>query len=360
MTDLQQLPTQLTVDDADSPRDIVDALILAAFVSGDQPFAHTSRLTRVRKEAQLLPESGTILRAATDDGQRSHLALGDGWTLRAVRWRGGTADITVTAVTEELAKRVVEEASAGACEEIEEPAEAIEIGFWHRSRHGAQRTRRSITAPVWAEIRHNYSRAVMDAMDQLMAVTPETATGRLLLMHGPPGTGKTTALRSLARAWSSWCQVDVVMDPESLFSESSYLMEVAVGDEESEERRFRLLLFEDCDELITSAAKQSSGQAMSRLLNLTDGMLAQGRDVLIGLTTNEPLARLHPAVIRPGRCLAQIEVGKLPHEQAVAWLDGHPARVDAGGATLAELYALRRGDVPMVTTAAEPPVGYYL
>jgi hypothetical protein len=51
---------------------------------------------------------------------------------------------------------------------------------------------------------------------------------------------------------------------------------------------------------------------LSRLLNLTDGLLGQGRRVLAAITTNEDIRVLHPAATRPGRCLAQIEVGRCP------------------------------------------------
>src|SRR5262249_22165954 len=77
-------------------------------------------------------------------------------------------------------------------------------------------------------------------------------------------------------------------------------------EDDDEPRRWRLLLLEDCDELIRGEAKRSTGQSLSRLLNLTDGLLGQGRDVLVAITTNEDVARLHPAVVRPGRCLARI------------------------------------------------------
>jgi hypothetical protein len=53
------------------------------------------------------------------------------------------------------------------------------------------------------------------------------------------------------------------------------------------------------------------------------------------------------ATVRPGRCLAQIEVGPLPRDEAVAWLrpdEGLADQVGPAGATLAELYALRAGD----------------
>jgi hypothetical protein len=205
--------------------------------------------------------------------------------------------------------------------------------------------------------------------------------GQLVLWHGDAGTGKTFALRALAWEWREWCQIHYVVDPDSFFGEhADYLMSVlleppfpmivggerfgpsvSVGvvhefeafndaEEEDEGRLWRLLVMEDTGELLSADARERIGQGLSRFLNVVDGLIGQGLRVIVLVTTNEEIKKLHPAVARPGRCAANVLFDALTREEASEWLAAHGVGEESTGArTLASLYAQAEGRDPSET-----------
>jgi len=235
--------------------------------------------------------------------------------------------------------------------------ERVSIAFWMRGEWGGDVRDREIDAETFAEIAGNYSAPVRAALEQLIARrAPER--GRLILWRGEPGTGKSHALRALARAWTPWCSAHFIMDPEELLGHGgAYMLDLLTWDG-ADEDRWRLLILEDAGELITADARAITGRALSRLLNVTDGLLGQGTRTMLLITTNEPVGRLHPATRRPGRCLADIEFTVLTTSEANAWLAarGYERRVDRP-TPLAELFGAA-GDGPVEAESAVPAFGF--
>jgi len=237
---------------------------------------------------------------------------------------------------------------------VDEPdEERISVAFWMRGDCGGEVRHREIEAEPFDLIAGNYPADVGAALKRLFA-TNAPDSGRLILWRGEPGTGKSHALRALARAWAPWCSAHFIMDPDELLGRGgSYMLDVLTWDGGDGEAQWRLLILEDAGELIAADARSVAGQALSRLLNVADGLLGQGTRTLILITTNEPVGRLHPAARRPGRCLADIEFTAFPVVEANAWLGarGSADRVQRPTA-LADLYVHTSGSPVMVREAA--------
>jgi ATPase family associated with various cellular activities (AAA)/Domain of unknown function (DUF5925) len=271
--------------------------------------------------------------------------------------------IDVLAVSRAAAKQLV-----GRIEELIPPAgepagDRIGVGFWYRATHCASKVHRSLEAGGWAETRMNYPAITRRALAPMMSdAAAVIARGRLLLWYGPPGTGKTSALRTLARENRQSISVEYVVDPEEMFGRGAgYFMEVLFDEdgEDGHDERIRVLVLEDCDELLSADAKDRAGQGLARLLNLVDGMIGQGLKIAVLITTNENLGAFHPAVSRPGRCGAVIRFDPFAPAEATAWLARNrvPAE-EARSVTLAELIAWRDGRRPEGAGDALPKIGF--
>lgn len=255
-------------------------------------------------------------------------------------WRG-QGRIAVAGKDRDAVDAVLDDLVAALREE--QLDDEVPVTFWAHSAGRPSNPRRRIVAPAWSEIRDNYAASARDALDELMAATGP-GPGGLLLWHGEPGTGKSYALRALAREWRGWCDTHFITDAEVFLGNTSYLLDALLlgrraGSDDGAARRWRLVVLEDSGELLAADARAIAGQALSRLLNLSDGLLGEGMRVIVLVTTNEPLRRLHPAVVRPGRTWMEVEFGALAVEEANAWLEarGNGRRVERA-TTLAELF----------------------
>jgi hypothetical protein len=257
-------------------------------------------------------------------------------------------------VARTVAKRFVESAPPAPVKHDE-----VHMTFVAEANGGVSRHHRLVTAQAWSDIRSNYAHKTVQELDRLVAYRGDHGAGKAVIVRGAPGTGKTHFLLSLAREWAEWANVTYVSDPEKFFGSASYLHSCLMkeGDGSPDDEKFdagyvakakkresilRVFLMEDVDEFISADSKLMVGQGLGRLLNLVDGILGVGLRILLVLSTNEDISKLHKALVRPGRCMTNVEFLPLPAVDADAWRASHDLPPIGKTCTLAELYAALR------------------
>jgi hypothetical protein len=231
----------------------------------------------------------------------------------------------------------------------EKRPDVLSVRTWYAGFQGVTSSYSDLLLPSWDEIAPNYPEPTRTQLSELMALGPpssDSLEGKLILFHGPPGCGKTFAIRALLRSWSEWCAPELLIDPESAFGETRYLIQLlrstAHQEPESAERFWRVLVAEDADKYLGADARASDNPALDRLLNVSDGLIGQGSRLLYLLTTNSDLAVLHSALVRPGRNLGVVEFRKFSADEGRTWL-GSDGPLPKGETSLAELFAIRNG-----------------
>ena len=305
----------------------------------------------------------------------------------------GQANVSVAAASEEEAGTALEQMRSALPAPDPSGAQEVTVTFWTYGPHGPQPAWRTISVPAWGDITDNYPGSTTAGLARLMEGFEPAHGGQLILWHGEVGTGKTFALRALAWEWRDWCNIHYIVDPDSFFGQhADYLMHVLLQSEWEDQvtswstsgaigfgsasaqvissgveaepleeqptparRGWRLLVLEDTGELLQPDAKAIIGQGLSRFLNVADGLIGQGLRVLVLVTTNEEIRKLHPAVARPGRSAANVRFDPLTPGEASAWLSRHGLDDEApeSAETIAELYARLEG-----LEAPKPSVGF--
>ena len=233
----------------------------------------------------------------------------------------GQMDAIVAARTRQEAAEAVARAREAFPKRVIEPRR-VEIRFFSYAQHGPRANDETVDVCPWDEVAANYSARTRADLEPLMRGASLGGQGRAILWLGPPGTGKTHALRALAWQHRERVKILYVLDPDAFLKRADYVMALFRDstDDDDGPSKDRLIVLEDAGELLGPDAPQRVGDGLSRLLNLTDGLPGQGTRTRILITTNEDIGRLHPAVTRPGRCGSVVRFSPLDEREARDWL----------------------------------------
>ena len=130
------------------------------------------------------------------------------------------------------------------------------------------------------------------------------SSASILLLIGPPGTGKTTFIRGLLQH----SEASAIVSYDSNVLEKDYVFANFIEGEKN------VLVLEDADMFLKARAEGNT--MMHKFLNVGDGLVTTRNKKLI-FSTNLPSIRdIDPALIRPGRCYDIIHFEELTQTQA--------------------------------------------
>ena len=134
----------------------------------------------------------------------------------------------------------------------------------------------------------------------------------LLLLHGLPGSGKTTYIRHIMTVVKG--RPFIVLDSSvfAYITDSSFINLLM-------ENRNAVIILEDCETMLED--RESGNSQLTTLLNLSDGIIGDSVNFKLICTFNATINKIDKAVLRKGRMKLKYEFKELCKEKTIDLLN---------------------------------------
>jgi SpoVK/Ycf46/Vps4 family AAA+-type ATPase len=154
----------------------------------------------------------------------------------------------------------------------------------------------------------HYNAGFKEVSDHIISKLNSKNEKGIVLLHGAPGTGKTSYLRQLTKDIKD---KDIIFIPPDFAANISNPDFVAFFLDYANS----ILIIEDAENILKSR-KSGGNQTVANLLNLSDGLLGDGLKLQIVCTFNAPITDIDEALLREGRLIAEYKFDKLTKEKS--------------------------------------------
>lgn len=185
----------------------------------------------------------------------------------------------------------------------------------------------------------------------IKALSSDDESG-LVLFHGNPGTGKTSYLKFLLHTITKKKLIYLPPDLIQSLSAPSFIPFLI------SEASNSILLIEDAENVLKH--REAGGdQAVSNILNVSDGILGDVLRLKVVCTFNSKLEEIDEALLRPGRLIAEYRFHKLTPNKTAALmkkLHGDDAVPSKAEMSLAEIFNFDK--MPDKTKITKTGIGF--
>jgi hypothetical protein len=200
------------------------------------------------------------------------------------------------------------------------------------------------------DIELNYGSEFLKVHDVIVNTLNKENGKGIILLHGDPGTGKTSYIKYITSLIKHKQVLFVPPSMAEMLSEPSiipFLMD----------HKNTILIIEDAERVIADREGNGSPAGVSNILNLTDGILGDCLSIQIVATFNMKREKIDPALLRKGRLIAEHKFENLSIEDTNKLLKHlNKDYVSDRELSLADIYNI---DLEVYKTKTKGKIGLY-